>query len=99
VSLCPVVAGSALSEDKVVWSEDLSEGSGADAVHGAGLQVHQHGPRDVFAAAGLVEVHIDALQLEVGVAVVRASRVNTVLIGDDLPELKRNNFLIPITVN
>ena len=31
--------------------------------------------------------HIDALQLEVGVAVVGAGRVNAMLIGDDLPEL------------
>ena len=51
------------------------------------LQVHQDRAGDVAAAGGLVEVHVDALQLQVGVAVVRAGRVNAVLIGDDLPEL------------
>ena len=35
----------------------------------------------------LVVVHVDALQLQVGVTVVGTSRVNAVLIGDDLPEL------------
>ena len=32
-------------------------------------------------------IHVDALELEVGVAVVRAGRVNAVLVGHDLPEL------------
>ena len=35
----------------------------------------------------LIKVHIDALQLEVGVAVVGAGRIYAVLVGDDLPEL------------
>lgn len=37
-------------------------------------------------AGGLVEVHVDALQLQVGVAVVGAGGVNAVLIADDLRE-------------
>jgi len=37
--------------------------------------------------AALVGVHVDALQLEVGVAVVGAGRVDAMLIGDNLPEL------------
>ena len=32
------------TKDEVVGSEDLSEGSGANRVHGAGLQIHQDGP-------------------------------------------------------
>ena len=93
MSLGPVVAGAALSEHKVVRAEDLSEGPGADAVHGAGLQVHQDRPRDVLPAARLVVVHIDPLQLEVRVPVVGAGGVDTVLIGDDLPELKTRKRL------
>ncbi len=92
MSLGPVVAGAALSEHKVVRAEDLSEGPGADAVHGAGLQVHQDRPRDVLPAARLVVVHIDPLQLEVRVPVVSAGGVNSVLIGDDLPELKNKRL-------
>ena len=43
VSLGPVVASAGLSEHKVVRSEDLTEGAGPDAVHGAGLKINQHG--------------------------------------------------------
>ena len=41
-------------------------------------------------AAGLVEVHVDALQLQVRVPVVGASGVHAMLITDDLPELGTN---------
>ena len=88
MSLGPVVAGAGLSEHKVVRSEDLTEGAGPDAVHGAGLEVHEDGPGHVLAATGLVVVDIDPLKLEVRVAMVGASGVNTVLIGDDFPKLK-----------
>jgi len=37
--------------------------------------------------SGLIVVHVDALELEIGVTVVRAGGVDTVLVGDDLPEL------------
>ena len=88
MTLGPVVAGSGLSKHKVVWSEDLTEGAGPDAVHSAGLEVHEDGPGHVLAATGLVVVNIDPLQLEVRVAMVGASGVNTVLVGDDFPKLK-----------
>ena len=44
--------------------------------------------RTVAAAGRLVVVHVDALQLQVGVAVVGAGGVNAVLVGHDLPELR-----------
>uniref|UniRef100_A0A1I8I891 EF-hand domain-containing protein n=1 Tax=Macrostomum lignano TaxID=282301 RepID=A0A1I8I891_9PLAT len=69
VALGPVVAGAALSEHEVVRPEQVSERAGPDTVHGARLQVHQHGPRDVLASAGLIIVHVDALQLQVRVTV------------------------------
>jgi len=87
VALGPVVASTALSENKVVGAEELAKGSGADRVHGAGLQIDQDSAGHVLAAGGLVEVDVDALQLEVRVAVVGAGGVNAVLFGDDLPEL------------
>ena len=43
--------------------------------------------RNVVAAGRLVVVDVDALELEVRVAVVRARGVDAVLVGDDLPEL------------
>ena len=66
MTLGPVVAGPGLAEHEVVGSEDRTVGAGPHAVHGAGLQVHQHGPGHVLAATGLVVVDIDPLELEVG---------------------------------
>ena len=51
-----------------------------DAVHGAGLEVHQHGAGHVLAAARLVVVHVDPLQLQLGLASVGAGRVDTMLV-------------------
>ena len=87
VALGPVVSGAGLAEDKVIGAEELAEGSSADGVHGAGLEIHEDRAGHVAAAGSLVVVHVDALELKVGVAVVCAGRVNAVLIGDNLPEL------------
>merc|ERR1711908_187997 len=87
VTLGPVVTGTSLAEDEVVGAEKLTEGAGTDGVHGTRLEVHQDGAGHVAAAGGLVVVHVDALELEVGVTVVGTGGVNAVLIGDNLPEL------------
>ena len=50
VTFRPVVAGAALSEDEVVWPEDLSEGTRPDRVHRARLQVNEDGARHIPAA-------------------------------------------------
>ena len=83
----PVVTGAGLAEDEVVGAEDLAVGAGSDGVHGPGLEVHEHGARDVAAAAGLVEVDVDPLQLQVRVAMVCACRVDAMLITYHFPEL------------
>ena len=88
MTLSPIVAGPRLSEDEVVGSEDLTEGPRPHAVHGPWLQVHQHGPGHVLAAAGLVVVNIDPLQLKVRGASIGAGGVDAMLIRDDLPELQ-----------
>ena len=87
VTLGPVVTGTSLSEDEVVGSEELTEGTGTDGVHGTGLEVHKDGAGNVTATGGFVEVDVDSLELEVGVTVVGAGGVNTVFVGDDFPEL------------
>ena len=88
MALGPVVPGSRLTKHEVVRPEDLSEGSAPDAVHGAGLQVHQHGSGHVLPPGGLVVVDVDPLQLQLGGASVGAGGVDAVLIRDDLPELE-----------
>jgi hypothetical protein len=56
-------------------------------VHGARLEVHEDGAGHVASARSLVEVDVDALELEVEVAIVLSGGVDTVLVADDLPEL------------
>jgi hypothetical protein len=87
VTLGPVITGASLAEDKVVWAEKLTEWSSTDRVHGTWLKVHKDGTWYVATAGGLVVVDVDALQLKVGVTMVGAGWVNTVLVGDNLPEL------------
>ena len=87
VSLGPVVPGAGLAVDEVVGAEDAAEGASADGLHGAGLQVHEHGAGHEASAGGLVVVDVDALELEVGVAAVAAGGVDAVLRAHHLPEL------------
>ena len=87
VALCPVVSGTGLAKDKVVRTEQLAKGAGAHRVHGAGLEIDEHGAGHVLAAGGFVEVDVDALELQVRVAVVGAGGVDAVLVRDDFPEL------------
>jgi len=87
VTLGPIVTSTSLSEDEVVWSEELTEWSGSDGVHGTWLKIHKDGSWDVTATSGFVVVDVDSLELEVRVSVVGTGWVNTVLIGDDFPEL------------
>jgi hypothetical protein len=53
VTLSPVVTGTGLTEDEVVGAEELAEGTGADSVHGTGLQIDQNGTGNVLVAASL----------------------------------------------
>jgi len=87
MALGPVVTSTGLSEDEVVGSEELTEGSGSDGVHGAGLEIHKDSAGNVSSTGGFVEVDVDPLELEIGVSVVGTGGVDTVFVGDDLPEL------------
>eukprot|EP00976_Prorocentrum_cordatum_P097067 1190848-Prorocentrum_minimum.AAC.1 len=91
MSLSPVVTRAGLAEHEVVRAEDLTIGAGADGVHGTGLKIHQDTAGHIATAGGLVEVHVDALQLQVGVAVVGAGGINAVLIADHLSKTRYQN--------
>ena len=56
---------------------------------GAGQITHKN-KRTIATTGSLVEVHVNALQLEVRVTVVGARGVNTVLVGNHLPKLGAN---------
>ena len=93
MTLGPVVSSAGLAEDEVIWSEDLAEWSRADRVHCSGLQIDEDGSWNVLAAGSLIVVHIDALELEVRIAVVASCWVNSVLVGNHFPELKYEDNL------
>jgi hypothetical protein len=70
MSLGPIVTGTSLSEDEVVGSEELTEGTSTDGVHGSWLEIHKDGSGNVTATGCFVEVNVDAFELEIGVTVV-----------------------------
>ena len=90
MALSPIISSTRLPEHKIIGSEDLTQGAGSDAVHGTRLEIHEDSTGDIPATGSLVEVDIDALQLEISGAfraVELAGPVNPVLIADDFPEL------------
>ena len=99
VTLGPVVTGTVLSEHEVIGAEQLAERTSTDRVHGTRLKIHEDGTGHVAATSGLVEVHVDALQLKIGVTVVGSGGVHTVLVGDHLPELGADLVTALATLN
>ena len=87
MAFSPIISSSRLAVDKIVRPEDLSIGTTPDAVHSPRLKVHEDCPGDILGPGSLIEVHIDALQLQVRVSLVGAGGVDAVLVRDDLPEL------------
>jgi len=86
VTFSPVITSSGLTENEVIWSEDLAEWSGSNGIHGTWLQIDEDGSWDVLATGGFIVVDVDSLELEIGVTVVGSGWVDSVLVGDDLPE-------------
>ena len=99
VTFSPVVSGTGLSEDKVVGSEELTEGSSSDGVHGSWFKIHKDSSGDVSSSSSFVVVDIDSLELEIGVTVVGTCWVNSVLVRDDLPELGTDLVTALTTLN
>jgi hypothetical protein len=56
MALGPVVSGTRLAEDEVVGTEELSERSSTDSVHGSGLQVDEDGTGNELVSGGLLTV-------------------------------------------
>jgi len=86
VSFGPVVSGSGLSEDEVIGSEELSERSGSNGVHGTGFEVHEDGSGDISSSSGFVEVDVDSFELKIRVSVIGTGGVDSVFVRDDFPE-------------
>jgi len=58
MALCPVVTSTRLAENEVVGAEELAEGSGADGVHGTGLEIDKDGTGDKLVVGRLLPVSI-----------------------------------------
>jgi hypothetical protein len=86
MSFGPIVTSSSLSENEVIGSEELSERSGSNGVHGTGFKIHKDGSGNVSSSSGFIEVDVDSFQLEVGVSVVSSGGVNSMFVRDDFPE-------------
>ena len=95
----PIVPGTGLPENEVIRPEDLTIRAGSDAIHGPRFEIHEHSPRDVAAAAGLVVVDIDPLELDVRVALVATRWVDAVLGADHFPELGTDLVAALATLN
>ena len=65
VAFSPVVSGSGLSEDEVVRSEELTEGSSSDGVHCSGFEIHKDSSGDVSSSGSFIVVDIDPLELKI----------------------------------
>ena len=90
VALSPVVASARLAEDKVVGSEELTEGTSANRVHCAGFKINQDSTGNIAAASGLIVVNVDTLDLEFRIAAILTRGINTMLIRNDFPEFGSN---------
>jgi hypothetical protein len=75
MTLGPVVTSTGLTENEVVWAEELTEWTGADGIHGTWLQIDKDGTWNILVAGSLVEVDVHALELEIGGTVVAASKL------------------------
>ena len=70
MSFGPVVTGTGLSEDEVVWTEKLSEWSGTDRVHSAWLQVHKDSAWNISTASCLIVIDVDSFELQVRISMI-----------------------------
>jgi len=86
VTLGPVVTSTSLSENKVVWSEELTEWASSNRVHRSWFEIHEDSSWDESTTGSFVIVDVDSLKLEVRVTVIGTGWVDTVLIGDNFPE-------------
>ena len=57
VTLCPVVSGTRLAKDEVVWTEELTEWTSTDSVHSTWLQIDQDSTRNILVARSLYVLH------------------------------------------
>merc|ERR1712232_296763 len=65
VTFGPVVTSTGLTENEVVWSEELTEWASSDRVHSTWFKIHQDSSWDISATGSFVVVDIDSFELQV----------------------------------
>jgi hypothetical protein len=76
-----------LAKHKVVGAEKTSKRARSDGVHGSRFEIDQDRARNVLVGTYFIIVDGNTLQLQVEVAFVDTIRANTMLVGDNFPEL------------
>jgi hypothetical protein len=99
VTFGPVVTSTSLTENEVVGSEELTERSSTDGVHGSWLKIHEDSTGDISTTSGLIVINVNSLKLEIRVSVISTSGVNTVFVRDYLPELGTDLVTALTTLN
>ena len=65
VTLGPVITSTSLAEDEVIRSEELTERSCTDGVHGSWLKIHEDSTWDISSTSSFVVINVDSLELEI----------------------------------
>jgi hypothetical protein len=86
MSLSPIVTSTSLSENKVVRSEELTERSSSNRVHGSRFEIHKNSSWYESTASSFVIVNINSFELKIRVTMISTCWIDTVFIGDDFPE-------------
>lgn len=80
----PIVAGSRLAKYKIIRSIQLTVKTRSHRVHCAGLQIDQYRTWYIFATTRLIVIHVDAFQLQFGIAIIGAGCIDGMFIWDYL---------------
>jgi hypothetical protein len=90
VSFGPVVASTALTEDKVVRAEKITKGTRSNRIHGARFEVNKNSTGNILVGPDLVVVNVDTFKLKVIISLVKTIPLNAVLVRDNFPEFGTN---------
>ncbi len=80
------------AHSQVVRPEQAPQGSTPDRIHSPRLKVDKYRSGHILPSGRLIVVHVDALELHVGRALVGTIGLDAVFLGDDLPGVVNAGF-------
>ena len=87
MTFSPVVTSTSLTKNKVIRSEELTEGSSSNRVHGSWFKIHQDSSGNISTSSGFIVININSFKLKIRISVISTSRIDSVFIRNNLPEL------------